>query len=77
MLIYVSLIQIIIVCLNNYRSQPFIGPYKDNFLITIDVGLKTTKSNKVLYKESYASMIPIRWLNGEALLECVMINTMV
>jgi len=53
MLIWISLIQIIIVCLNNYKSQPSIGPYKDNFPIITDVGLKTQLNKTKQLKEDY------------------------
>jgi len=53
MLIWLSLNQIIILCLKNYISQPFINPYKDNFYIITDVGLKTQLNKTKQLKEDY------------------------
>ena len=48
---------------NNYRSQPFIDPYKDNFPIITDVGLKTQPNKikqikKLLEQSLSSSFIP-------------------
>jgi len=53
MLIWVSLIQIIIVCLNNYNFLPYIGSYKEDFPIITDIGLKNTINKTKQVKEDY------------------------
>jgi len=83
MLIWVSLNQIIIAYLNNYMSQPFIGPYKYNFPIIIDVGLKTQLNKKTtkrrlleqslsLSVRNISGKVYIAQLNGRSkLLKCL------
>jgi len=53
MLICVSIIQIIMILINKYRLQPFIGTYKDNFSIITDVRLKTQLNKTKQLKEDY------------------------